>query len=58
MITKGIQSLVYSHQNAVSGLSKGQELADEAVDLIDTFAALANETATASRGFATQLNTN
>ena len=58
MITKGIQSLMHSQKEAASGISKGQELADEALHLIDTFAALANETATASRELATQLNTN
>ena len=57
MITKGIQSLMHSQKEAASGISKGQELADEALLLIDTFAALANETATASRKLATQLNT-
>ena len=58
MITKGIQSLVHSQENAVEGIRKGQELADEAVVLIDTFVRLANDTGTQSRKMATQLNTN
>ena len=58
MVTKGIESLSSSQKNAVQGIEKGQQLADEAVYLIDTFLALTNETTAASRDLALQLNTN
>jgi len=56
MVTKGVQSLVKSSDNAIGGIEKGQELADGAIALIDDFIAVSDSASETTNQFAQQIN--